>query len=156
MGENCPINRNNDKVHAQKPQQTQQQQPQTSAAPVPSQTQQLPPNQQQSRSSSSPSSAPAITIQQVATAQTQPNQRFADYFVICGLDLDTGLEPDRFAGMQCIIIYLWPLTRFTTFLLPPLFILCSDVWCLLCIYLLIMAWEYYFPNELNVQVHSIS
>lgn len=24
--------------------------------------------------------------------------RFADYFVICGLDLDTGLEPDRFAG----------------------------------------------------------
>lgn len=35
----------------------------------------------------------------------QPNQiqssmktRFADYFVICGLDLDTGLEPDRFAG----------------------------------------------------------
>ncbi|XP_019894914.1 DENN domain-containing protein 5B isoform X2 [Musca domestica] len=29
--------------------------------------------------------------------------RFADYFVICGLDLDTGLEPDRFAGdnLQC-------------------------------------------------------
>lgn len=24
--------------------------------------------------------------------------RFADYFVICGLDLDTGLEPDRFSG----------------------------------------------------------
>ena len=24
--------------------------------------------------------------------------RFADYFVICGLDLDSGLEPDRFAG----------------------------------------------------------
>lgn len=24
--------------------------------------------------------------------------RFADYFVICGLDLDEGLEPDRFAG----------------------------------------------------------
>ncbi|CAD7081131.1 unnamed protein product [Hermetia illucens] len=24
--------------------------------------------------------------------------RFADYFVICGLDLDTGLEPDRYAG----------------------------------------------------------
>lgn len=24
--------------------------------------------------------------------------RFADYFVICGLDLDTGLEPDRFTG----------------------------------------------------------
>lgn len=30
--------------------------------------------------------------------QSTPN-RFADYFVICGLDLDTGLEPDRFAGM---------------------------------------------------------
>lgn len=24
--------------------------------------------------------------------------RFADYFVICGLDLDTGLEADRFSG----------------------------------------------------------
>lgn len=24
--------------------------------------------------------------------------RFADYFAICGLDLDTGLEPDRFSG----------------------------------------------------------
>jgi hypothetical protein len=24
--------------------------------------------------------------------------RFADYFVICGLDLSSGLEPDRFAG----------------------------------------------------------
>lgn len=36
-------------------------------------------------------------------SQTQPpkqttTNRFADYFVICGLDLDTGLEPDRFAG----------------------------------------------------------
>lgn len=30
--------------------------------------------------------------------------RFADYFVICGLDLDTGLEPDRFAG-KTIQIY---------------------------------------------------
>lgn len=29
--------------------------------------------------------------------------RFADYFVICGLDLDTGLEPDRFVGMHIII-----------------------------------------------------
>lgn len=35
-------------------------------------------------------------------SRPQPPQstgRFADYFVICGLDLDTGLEPDRFAGM---------------------------------------------------------
>lgn len=31
-------------------------------------------------------------------SQTTTN-RFADYFVICGLDLDTGLEADRFAGM---------------------------------------------------------
>lgn len=35
--------------------------------------------------------------QQPQTPQRQTN-RFADYFVICGLDLDTGLEPDRFAG----------------------------------------------------------
>lgn len=31
-------------------------------------------------------------------AQQTTTNRFADYFVICGLDLDTGLEPDRFAG----------------------------------------------------------
>lgn len=31
--------------------------------------------------------------------------RFADYFVICGLDLDTGLEPDRFAGNVHKIFY---------------------------------------------------
>lgn len=30
--------------------------------------------------------------------------RFADYFVICGLDLDTGLEPDRLVGM-CLKLY---------------------------------------------------
>lgn len=24
--------------------------------------------------------------------------RFADYFVICGLDIDSGLEPDRLCG----------------------------------------------------------
>lgn len=29
--------------------------------------------------------------------------RFADYFVICGLDLNSGLEPDKFAGMSLII-----------------------------------------------------
>lgn len=38
------------------------------------------------------------------SVSTKPNSlkttttRFADYFVICGLDLDTGLEADRFAG----------------------------------------------------------
>uniref|UniRef100_A0ACB8G2P6 Uncharacterized protein n=1 Tax=Sphaerodactylus townsendi TaxID=933632 RepID=A0ACB8G2P6_9SAUR len=26
--------------------------------------------------------------------------RFADYFVICGLDTDTGLEPDELSGMS--------------------------------------------------------
>lgn len=44
------------------------------------------------------------TQSQQQQQQQQPRQqtttnRFADYFVICGLDLDTGLEPDRFAGM---------------------------------------------------------
>jgi hypothetical protein len=24
--------------------------------------------------------------------------KFADYFVICGLDLNSGLEPDKFSG----------------------------------------------------------
>ncbi|XP_055385586.1 DENN domain-containing protein 5B isoform X2 [Condylostylus longicornis] len=34
-----------------------------------------------------------------ATLKCDPQfSRFADYFVICGLDLDEGLEPDRFAG----------------------------------------------------------
>lgn len=37
------------------------------------------------------------TQSQQQRQQTTTN-RFADYFVICGLDLDTGLEPDRFAG----------------------------------------------------------
>lgn len=30
--------------------------------------------------------------------QNSSNNRFADYFVICGLDLNSGLEPDKFAG----------------------------------------------------------
>lgn len=36
--------------------------------------------------------------QQTQSRQQTTTNRFADYFVICGLDLDTGLEPDRFAG----------------------------------------------------------
>lgn len=28
----------------------------------------------------------------------QHPQRFADYFVICGLDKDSGLEPDKYFG----------------------------------------------------------
>lgn len=31
--------------------------------------------------------------------QNSANNRFADYFVICGLDLNSGLEPDKFAGI---------------------------------------------------------
>lgn len=41
----------------------------------------------------------------VPTAAISRVNRFADYFVICGLDLDTGLEPDRFSGesqVECL------------------------------------------------------
>lgn len=31
-------------------------------------------------------------------SETAATNRFADYFVICGLDLNEGLEPDRIAG----------------------------------------------------------
>jgi len=30
--------------------------------------------------------------------------RFADYFIICGLDLSSGLEPDRFAGELLLLV----------------------------------------------------
>lgn len=30
-------------------------------------------------------------------------RKFVDYFVICGLDLDSGLEPDRYAGIDILI-----------------------------------------------------
>lgn len=40
----------------------------------------------------------SVKNQQTHQRQQTPTNRFADYFVICGLDLDTGLEPDRFAG----------------------------------------------------------
>lgn len=43
------------------------------------------------------SDQPATTTP-VPVQQPQATSRFADYFVICGLDLDTGLEADRFAG----------------------------------------------------------
>ena len=32
--------------------------------------------------------------------------RFADYFVICGLDYNSGLEPDRFAGTVFVLLVL--------------------------------------------------
>lgn len=41
------------------------------------------------------------TSQTPVPQQQQATSRFADYFVICGLDLDTGLEADRFAG-KCV------------------------------------------------------
>lgn len=42
----------------------------------------------------------AVKNQQIQSQQRQQTtiNRFADYFVICGLDLEDGLEPDRFAG----------------------------------------------------------
>ncbi|XP_055857093.1 DENN domain-containing protein 5B isoform X1 [Episyrphus balteatus] len=39
-----------------------------------------------------------LSIDQLKKGLDPQFSRFADYFVICGLDLDTGLEPDRFAG----------------------------------------------------------
>lgn len=38
------------------------------------------------------------TLRGASSAAISRVNRFADYFVICGLDLDTGLEPDRFSG----------------------------------------------------------
>lgn len=32
--------------------------------------------------------------------------RFADYFVVCGLDTDTGLEPDQLSGKIIAIAIL--------------------------------------------------
>ncbi|XP_025268811.1 DENN domain-containing protein 5B isoform X2 [Camponotus floridanus] len=39
----------------------------------------------------------------IARGSEQHPQRFADYFVICGLDKDSGLEPDKYFGdsLQC-------------------------------------------------------
>lgn len=41
----------------------------------------------------------AVKNQQIQQRQQTTINRFAEYFVICGLDLEDGLEPDRFAGM---------------------------------------------------------
>ena len=32
--------------------------------------------------------------------------RFAHYFVICGIDTETGLEPDELAGMSFVLLHL--------------------------------------------------
>jgi hypothetical protein len=42
--------------------------------------------------------------------------RFADYFVICGLDLSSGLEPDRFAGELLLLVVFWQVTIQKSFL----------------------------------------
>ena len=42
----------------------------------------------------------AHELSQMKRESDPQSSRFADYFVICGLDLDTGLEPDRFAGKK--------------------------------------------------------
>uniref|UniRef100_A0AAG5DPM2 UDENN domain-containing protein n=1 Tax=Anopheles atroparvus TaxID=41427 RepID=A0AAG5DPM2_ANOAO len=49
------------------------------------------------RNSAEPASPAQQRLGQNDTVQQQFT-RFADYFVICGLDLDSGLEPDLFAG----------------------------------------------------------
>lgn len=52
----------------------------------------------------SPASSASETVGPTGSANSTKGRevsrmnRFADYFVICGLDLDTGLEPDRFSG----------------------------------------------------------
>ena len=62
------------------------------------------PTSPSSLSSASPTSPPgggdpvSAELRQLKRDCDPQFSRFADYFVICGLDLDTGLEPDRFAG----------------------------------------------------------
>uniref|UniRef100_T1IME6 DENN domain-containing protein 5B n=1 Tax=Strigamia maritima TaxID=126957 RepID=T1IME6_STRMM len=34
------------------------------------------------------------------TSRSSTCQRFVDYFIVCGLDLNSGLEPDRISGLQ--------------------------------------------------------
>lgn len=53
--------------------------------------------------------AETTNTNKINTEQPQGvTSRFADYFVICGLDLDTGLEPDRFAGMYTLFLFCFP------------------------------------------------
>lgn len=94
MDENCSSNRSNGEVHVQK------QSPSTSVYSSAQTMQQQ--QQMTSQSSRSPSQQPPQQTPQ-QQQQQQQSTRFADYFVICGLDLDTGLEPDRFAGKQLIL-----------------------------------------------------
>ncbi|XP_067645508.1 DENN domain-containing protein 5B isoform X3 [Eurosta solidaginis] len=49
-------------------------------------------------SPTSPGEMSSTELSQLKRVSDPQYSRFADYFVICGLDLDTGLEPDRFAG----------------------------------------------------------
>lgn len=51
-----------------------------------------------SASPTSPGEMSSNELKQLKRESDPQYSRFADYFVICGLDLDTGLEADRFAG----------------------------------------------------------
>lgn len=68
-------------------------------------------NSQNDDSKYNESSEAATTLSSLTTSATPPQpstpNRFADYFVICGLDLDTGLEPDRFAGEYMLVFYIY-------------------------------------------------
>lgn len=43
-------------------------------------------------------------------------KRLADYFVICGLDLSSGLEPDQLAGNLLLCFYILNLWNFNMIL----------------------------------------
>lgn len=51
-----------------------------------------------STNTTTPTTGETTNLNKINADQT--TSRLADYFVICGLDLDTGLEPDRFAGKK--------------------------------------------------------
>ena len=36
----------------------------------------------------------------------KPGSRFTDYFVICGLDVEGGLEPDQLSGTVILHFYI--------------------------------------------------
>lgn len=59
--------------------------------------------QQQQQQSQSVQKPQTDSIKASNKSTSLQHSRFADYFVICGLDLDTGLETDRFAGKIKII-----------------------------------------------------
>ena len=48
--------------------------------------------------------------------------RFADYFVICGLDEKDGLEPHQSNGKELITLVSSPITSYFNFKLTPCFV----------------------------------